>query len=688
MTRRLRFIYLGLCLILLLGLGYYVTGNFQFILNDFWFTSGLLLLILLSLVTQPHFSKETQIFVNAVTGFLSLLIVPIENRELIFWIFVFVTLYLALSSYVIILLRSKPIAFENKWIQLTSRINREIGKPRSLFSAFFIWGAMSQFGANSKGFNTLLLFWIIFMLINIPSIAKSISTFFESKEVNISKSSLGKIFGIQSKNTFLVKLFEEREERLNIFDFVEFKYSIDETNRIRKGLILDTYLLNQEQWIKVLTTNELNNIYGNTNFYTNHKEDVVYKIDERPDDDYLERFVGIITENSTINKIRFIYNSNTPISEGQLLQVSVQNHQVLYQIVEGITRIEILEHKNQTGLIIGEAIQLGTWNADKTLFEQFGWVPSINSPVFLSSDIDAVSHKDSEYTIGYIPETNYPVVLNKETSITHHTAILGITGSGKSVFTRNLIRQIATEETKVIIIDLTGEYKDKMKGLNSIILDKNAQNAFTAIENLAKEKAKYQSNWRHEYIDEQEDIIKREFYLSIKSFLEGEHSVSVFELPDISNNSNVLDYTKWFFYALFKTAKTKNNFGKRVCVVLEEAHTVIPELNSMGVSDFASKASVNTIAQIALQGRKYNIGFYVIAQRTANVSKTVLTQCNSIIAFQELDKTSSDFLSNYMGQEFVKILPNLNFRQAIAVGKAFKSNVPMIFEVPEINEEE
>ena len=139
---------------------------------------------------------------------------------------------------------------------------------------------------------------------------------------------------------------------------------------------------------------------------------------------------------------------------------------------------------------------------------------------------------------------------------------------------------------------------------------------------------------------------------------------------------------------MFKTAKTKDSFGKRVCVVLEEAHTIIPELNAMGVSGIASKASVNTISQIALQGRKYNIGFFVIAQRTANVSKTVLTQCNSIISFQELDKTSSDFLSNYMGQEFVKILPNLKFRQAIAVGKAFKSNVPMIFEVPEINEEE
>lgn len=34
----------------------------------------------------------------------------------------------------------------------------------------------------------------------------------------------------------------------------------------------------------------------------------------------------------------------------------------------------------------------------------------------------------------------------------------------------------------------------------------------------------------------------------------------------------------------------------------------------------------------------------------------------------------------------VSALPSLRFRQAIAVGKAFRSGVPMIFEVPEINE--
>lgn len=685
MTKLYRLSFLGISFITLVVLGRLLLGNFDFILNQFWFTSGLLLLILLSLIDQPHFSKDSNIFVNAITAGISLLIVQESNRDFIYYLFLSLIIYLIISSYSLLWLRQKSLGQENKFIRLLTRINREIGKPETLFSSFFIWGVYKQFGTGTNEFNGLLLFWAIFIVLNIPSIAKTIEDLFQIGKDKTNKLALGQIFGVQSKNTFLVKLYDSKERIVNtrIFDFVEFKYSADK--KIRKGLLLDTYLLNQEQWVKVLSNKEIEKIFTD-NIHSNHKSDVVYRINNIPETDYLNRFIGIVTENSTIGKIKFIYNSKIKITEGQLLEVSSQDQVVLYQIVEGTTKIEQLEHKNETGQIIGEAIQLGTWSNEFSRFEQYGWVPEINTPIYLSSEITPVETTENEYIIGNIPNTNYPVVLNKETAITHHTAILGVTGSGKSVFTRNLINELATDTTKIIVIDLTGEYKDKVEGINQIISDENAKKAFDAIELLSKEKAKFQNQWNHELIEEQEKIIKSEFYNSIKNFLEGDEQKAIFELADISNNSNVLDYTKWFFWSIFKTAKTKQSFGKRVCVVLEEAHTIIPELNSMGVSDFASKASVNTISQIALQGRKYNIGFIVIAQRTANVSKTVLTQCNSIISFQELDKTSSDFLSNYIGQEFVKILPSLKFRHAIAVGKAFKSNVPMIFKVPEINE--
>jgi hypothetical protein len=87
------------------------------------------------------------------------------------------------------------------------------------------------------------------------------------------------------------------------------------------------------------------------------------------------------------------------------------------------------------------------------------------------------------------------------------------------------------------------------------------------------------------------------------------------------------------------------------------------------------------MSQIALQGRKYGVGLLVIAQRTANVSKSVLTQCNTIICFQAFDETSFNFLGNYIGKDLVHALPNLKPYHAIVTGKAVKSSIPMIVDL-------
>jgi len=692
MNRRTRLIFLGLSLLLLISIGWFVKGDFSFLLDDFWFTSGFLLLILLSLIDQPHFSTDSNVFINSVTAAISLLLVPKLDRNWIFWVFLSTTFYLAISSYILMWLRSKPLISEKKSVQFLSRINRQIGKPETLFSAFFLWGALKQFGVNSDGFNYLLLYWVVFMIFNLSSIASILNSLFEKKSIEKLENALGRIFGVQSKNTFLVKLFPDRSMSAKIFDFVEFNYSIDNTTKLRKGLILDSYLLNQEQWIKVLTTTEINKIFDDQPIYNNHTDDIIYKINEIPDTQYLESFVGIVTEKSHIGKIRFIYNSKTEIQEGQLLEINVGENKttVYYQIVEGETRIETLESKNETGLIIGEAIQLGTWNKEKVRFEQFGWVPSVNSPVYIAANITEEKINPAEFKIGEIPGTNFPVIINKELALTHHTAILGVTGTGKSVFSRNLIREyLKDDDIKVICIDFTGEYVNKFNDLNpaKTISEANSENIFKLLDSIVKEEDKGYKKEQN-IIDGLKKEAAKIFNESIIEFLKSDSSISIFELPDVSNSWSILEYTRLFFRILFHIAKKEKSFGKKVCIVLEEAHTVVPETATLGVSDFASKAAVNSIAQIALQGRKYDVGLLVIAQRTANVSKTVLTQCNTIIAFQEFDKTSSEFLSNYFGQGIANTLPNLKFRQAIAAGKALKSNVPMIFEVPEINEPE
>ena len=153
----------------------------------------------------------------------------------------------------------------------------------------------------------------------------------------------------------------------------------------------------------------------------------------------------------------------------------------------------------------------------------------------------------------------------------------------------------------------------------------------------------------------------------------------------MSNTTEVLKETQNFLEKLFNYAKQKYDANAlvKVALILEEAHTITPETSFLGdMGDFGNnKALVNKMTQVALQGRKYGIGLFVIAQRTANVSKTVLTQCNTVICFQAFDETSFTFLGNYVGKDMVQALPNLKQYHAVVAGKAVKSNMPMIIDL-------
>jgi hypothetical protein len=146
MAQRYRLTMLIISLVLILLIGRWNTGNFEFATGQFWFVSGALLLILLSLVDQPYFSKDAQIFLNGTTALVSLLIVPETERLNLWWIFCGWAIYLVVTSFVLMFVRSRELFLETKSVQFVSRLNREIGRPEAIFSAFFLWGIFIQFG--------------------------------------------------------------------------------------------------------------------------------------------------------------------------------------------------------------------------------------------------------------------------------------------------------------------------------------------------------------------------------------------------------------------------------------------------------------------------------------------------------------------------------------------------------------
>lgn len=693
MSKTYRCVLYLLSIIILLGISYIIEGNLLTVISQFWFSSGILLLILLSLIDQPFFSKDANVFVNAVTASVSLLLVPVKDHTWIFKTFLGFVIYLLLSSYILLWIRKNPLNEEKKVVQFLSRINRIIGSPEVLFSAFFLWGAINQFGLFSNEIIPLFWFWLIFLLLNVPSLAKIISKLFIRKQEVASDKAIGKIFGIQSKEIFLVKLFNSKKRLgVNQFDIVEFKYSF-KSERTFRGFVIDYYWLNEEQWIKVLSNKEIENSLNEVPNYEGINEDIVYKLTINYKNTYIDRFVGTVTENSKINTIKFVFNSKNNVQAGQLLEVSINNKKVLYQLLEGLTKIETLEAKNESGGIIGEAIQLGVWNEEKTQFDKYGWVPEINTPVLLISVTEEQMVPEGCINVGSIPETNFPVLMDINTAINHHMAVLGVTGTGKSVFVRNILVKEYAKTRKVFIVDFTGEHKTKLKDQNitSFIDDKTESTIYENFNKINAEMDKFPNQRNINTINNAKDYISTALKTKIDEFLYSEEdNIKIIELPDVENSQNIFEFTRAFFKELFNIAKAHlgDSLFPQTCVVLEEAHTIIPEWNFVSDNSKGCQAAINAISQIALQGRKYNVGLLVIAQRTANVSKTVLTQCNSIISFQEFDNTSIDFLANYYGDDIARILPALKFRQAIAVGKAFKSTIPMMFEVPEINEDE
>ncbi len=72
------------------------------------------------------------------------------------------------------------------------------------------------------------------------------------------------------------------------------------------------------------------------------------------------------------------------------------------------------------------------------------------------------------------------------------------------------------------------------------------------------------------------------------------------------------------------------------------------------------------------------MGCLLITQRTANVTKTIQNQCNSIFAMRTFDETGKNFLSNYIGTEYTNRLSSLEARQAVFYGKASSCENPVL----------
>lgn len=111
-----------------------------------------------------------------------------------------------------------------------------------------------------------------------------------------------------------------------------------------------------------------------------------------------------------------------------------------------------------------------------------------------------------------------------------------------------------------------------------------------------------------------------------------------------------------------------------IVMVLEEAQNYIPEINKKDRTSISRKV----FERIAREGRKYGLSLVISSQRPSELSKTVLSQCNSFIIHRLQNPDDQQYIRKLVSSassEVLNQLPILPQQHAIILGDAVRTPV-------------
>lgn len=122
-------------------------------------------------------------------------------------------------------------------------------------------------------------------------------------------------------------------------------------------------------------------------------------------------------------------------------------------------------------------------------------------------------------------------------------------------------------------------------------------------------------------------------------------------------------------------------------LVMEEAHSFIHKYSDAD-ADSSEKLCARVFEKIAREGRKYGMGLLVSSQRPAELSPTVLSQCNSFILHRIVNDKDQEMVRKMVPDNVGNLLnelPQLPTKKAIVLGSVV--TVPTIVDITELPQE-
>lgn len=164
---------------------------------------------------------------------------------------------------------------------------------------------------------------------------------------------------------------------------------------------------------------------------------------------------------------------------------------------------------------------------------------------------------------------------------------------------------------------------------------------------------------------ELQDIINSEENI-VDNILESDDEITIIE-ADFDRKE--LDILIFIFSKLLYRRAVRDKGKRNIVVVFEEAHRYINE----GDTEDYSLGNYY-IERLAREGRKFCLSLIISSQRPSELSKTVLSQCNSFIIHRITNRNDLEFVSKVVradNVELLKVIPGLERQYAITTGEAF-----------------
>jgi len=649
-------------------------------LESAWLLSAFALWFL-SLLSAPWFLPPRDAVANGIGALCILVTVDLDTvpqfrleLETIRWVAVAYCLAIVLTALATLFLHDKN---KNSHVgRLLYRLTGTFGRSELLYTPSALLSILGAYQESYTSIAWLTLIWVTFIIARpVERIIAAKRQWERDTSADHNLRSVGSIERIDHPNIVRVRLTNR----------TSWKPGMLHTAALPDGeqqFVLSLFV--QVQGLEVMGTGLCVASVGEPieastgQVYATHDQERAHQFIENLSGAKDAELVGFTVENSTIGTLRFEVAAACDLSEGDVVFTKMGGQEVFYQILDAETAEESFD-QNPRGTHIVRAAQLGNYDPENG-FTKHPWLPIMNSPLFWAKSREfppSVLSKD-EFIIGTVPSTNIDVVAKVQELVEYHTAILGVTGTGKTELALDIVREAHNRKVKIFCVDFTGEYRARLADLNPIFPAPSEQ----ATNDLAAklfdaETGAYGAGAEKKKLDEALKTMRAGVQKQIDEFLTSDKDhIAVFELAEIANSKATLRLTELYLSAIMNWAR-QHRKARQVLIVLEEAHTIIPEVFGAGF-DYDTQWVVGRIGQIALQGRKYGVGLMVVSQRTALVSKTILSQCNTFLTHSLIDQTSLNFLQSVYSEQHTRTIPNLRFLEFLAFGKAIRAQRPIL----------